>query len=132
MDKLGELNNRWFRIFEKETDEEQRQAQLKIPSNQITGDVRYLVDTVKNLEGRLSASQNKFSSQVGQTVLWKDGDLLYMLQGRYIPVEDLVAGLKLLLELAVKQKTTKEQNETIKKIRKGLGYDDKEQEAKVC
>ena len=117
MDKRGELNNRWHRIFERSESVDQQEALSKIPDHQIINDVRFLVAELKSMEERLSAAQNPFSSQVGQTVLWKDGDLLYMLRGTYVPVEDIVKGIVLLKELYTNLiNPRKEQSEVVKKL----------------
>ena len=141
MDKLGEVNNRWHRVFEKSDVAAQQIALGRIPSNQIINDVRYLSDKIKSLEERLSAAQNPFSSQVGQTVLWKDGELLYMLRGTYVPVEDIVKGLSLLKELYNNLiNPRKEQTDIVKKLDAAMSdvvskvneaYNDKDTEKKT-
>ncbi len=99
MDKRGEVNNRWYRVFEKSNATDQQQALSKISAHEIINDVRYLRDEIKRLEEQLSAALNPFSSSIGQAVLWQDGGLCYMLNGTYIPVKDIHAGLELLKEL---------------------------------
>ena len=117
MNKRDELNNRWHRVFERPELVDQQEALSKIPDHQIINDVRFLADEIKSLEERLSAAQNPYSSQVGQTVIWKDGELLYMLQGTYVPVGDIVAGLVLLKELYNNLiNPRKAQTEVVKKL----------------
>lgn len=124
MNKLGEIINRWWRVLEKPTVDLQKDALKKITPEQNINDFRYLLENIKGLEERLSASQNPYSSQVGQIVLWKDGDLHYMIKGSYIAVKPLVEALKLLTKLGDKTKTlTKEHKEIIDAIKKVVDYD---------
>ena len=129
MDKRGEISNRWFRIFEHTDVALQKTALSKISQEVLISDFRYLFKAVKDLEQQLANAQNPYSSSIGQVVQWKDGILCYMLNGRYIPVQDIISGLLLLLDLEKKQKSsTKTQKEIFDLIKKGLGYEDKEKD----
>lgn len=124
MDKIGEIINRWWRVLEKPTVDLQKAALIKISLEQNINDFRYLLENVKSLEERLSAAQNPYSSQVGQAILWKDGELSYLINGSYLSVKSVIDGLRLLTKLSGKIKTiTKEDKEIIDAVKKVVDYD---------
>ena len=125
MDKIGEIINRWHRVLEKPTVDLQKEALAKITKEQNINDFRYLLDNIKGLESRLSAAQNPYSSQVGAVVLWKDGEMYYMINGSYLSVQNIAQGLQLLVKLANKEKKlSKDSQEVVEPIQKVVNCED--------
>ena len=128
MDKRSEVSNRWFRVFEHTDVALQKTAVSKMSREIVISDFRYLFKAVTELEQQLANAQNPCSSSIGQVVHWRDGILCYMLNGKYVPVKDIVSGLSLLLELEKKHKSpTKNQKKVFDLIKKGFGYEDTEE-----
>lgn len=84
MGPIDEIKNRWIRVFEQKTLEDQKTVLSKLTDEEKIHDARVLLTLVEKLEAELTDLKNPVSSSVGQAVQYHDGELSYRVEGVFI------------------------------------------------
>lgn len=92
MDKAQEVRHRWRIAHE-------RKAITHLTHQEILDDVSFLQKRIDELERDLADALNPVSSRMGTLVHLENGVLYYRVNGMFIPLHAIVAGLKLLHDL---------------------------------
>lgn len=92
MDQNQEVKHRW-RIAN------ERQSTDHISKQEILADGRFMQKRIEELERDLADALNPVSSRMGSLTHIENGVLFYRINGMFIPLSAVVAGLKLLNDL---------------------------------
>jgi len=97
MDEAQIVRNRWRIVFELAIrDLQVRKMTETVSEEQVLDDVSFLQKRVDDLERDLADALSPASSRMGTLVKMEDGVLYYRINGLFVPISAVVAGLKFL------------------------------------